>query len=143
MVVAVAVAVVLTGCSYVNRVAARLNSDGSLDFATCDERDIDGLEVNWEFIDVPSNDDDLVPAVTTPVTGEIKVGDVFHLDGLAPEGDWVRVSVNGVEGGSYAHLYGAFSASDLAAGEWVWNQTGVFVGTVDVQHCDLDEDNIR
>jgi hypothetical protein len=136
-------AVLLTGCSYVNRVAARLNSDGSLDFATCDRADIDGLEVNWEFLDLASNADDLVPPVTTPLTGDVHVGDVFRLEGSAPEGNWVNVTVNGVSGGSYASPYGQFSAADLASGDWVWNQTGVFVGTVDVQHCDLDLENVR
>jgi len=41
-----AIAVLLAGCSYVNRVAARLNPDGSLDFATCNARNTDSLDAS-------------------------------------------------------------------------------------------------
>ena len=74
---------------------------------------------------------------STPVLGGIKEGDVVHLNATDPGGGWDQVEVIG-DG-----IDGQFSAKALAAGGWAWNQTGIFVGTVDVQHCVLDEAHAR
>jgi hypothetical protein len=130
----------LTGCSYVNRVAARLNPDGSLDFATCDARPAASFEVEWSYPEGSTTP----PVVTdTPIVGDVKVGDVFHLNASAPPGNWESVSVNSVGYSDGGWISGYFDAKDLASGRWVWNQTGIFVGTVDVAHCVLDEANAR
>lgn len=137
---ACAVALALAGCSYVNRVAARLNADGSLDFATCDARDADSFEVEWQYPDMTNE-----PAArvsVTPIVGQVEAGDVFHLDAIVPSDGWEAVWVTsaGHDGGG---ISGLFRAQDLESGTWVWNQTGIFIGTVDVEHCELDEANAR
>jgi len=134
-----AVGLSLAGCSYVDRVAARLNSDGSLDFATCEASDADSLEVEWLYSDTTASAADVS---VTPIVGDVEAGDVFRLDAIAPTDDWERVLVSGV-GQDGAGISGYFRAKDLESGSWVWNQTGIFIGTVDVDHCDLDEANAR
>ncbi|MBH0099430.1 hypothetical protein I6E68_09805 [Salinibacterium sp. NSLL150] len=134
-----AIAVLLAGCSYVNRVAARLNAEGSFDFATCDARNTDSFDVEWI-----GPEGELVGDVTsTSVKESVKAGDVFHLDAHTPTAEWESVSVRSEGLANEGNIAGHFDASDLATGDWVWNQTAVFIGTVDVEHCELDEDNAR
>ncbi|KIC59481.1 hypothetical protein RM52_03215 [Microbacterium hominis] len=133
-----AVVVTLAGCSDVNRVAARINADGSLDFATCDARNADFFEVTW------SDDESAEQSAmsVTRIIGDIQTGDVFHLDAVAPASGWTSVTVASL-GGQGPGILASFRAADLESGSWAWNQTGVFIGTVDVEHCELDEANIR
>ena len=133
------VGLLLSGCSYVNRVAARLNSDGTLDFGTCDARNADSFEVEWIYASSSSSER---PVSTTPIVGNVEKGDVFHLDASAPPDAWQSVYVHSV-GESGAGIFGYFDAADLSNGEWVWNQSGTYFGTEDVEHCDLDEANAR
>lgn len=136
----VVVVALLTGCSYVNRVAARLNADGSLDFATCDARNADAFDVEWIY---PSDSTITPPPPTrTPIVGDVEQGDVFRLNTTTPPDGWLAVSVDSV-GHSSGWISGYFDIADLVGGEWVWNQTGIFIGTVDVEHCELDEANAR
>lgn len=132
-----AAGVTLAGCSYVNRVAARINADGSLDFATCDARNADYFEVTWS---VGESVEQSARSVTR-IIGDVQTGDVFHLDAVAPSG-WTSVTVASL-GGPRPGISASFPAEDFESGSWAWNQTGVFIGKVDVEHCDLDEANIR
>jgi len=134
-----AIAVALTGCSHVDRVAARLNPDGSLDFASCDGSRADSLEAVWSY---PRAANRTGVVSITPIDGDVEVGDVFHLHAVAPSDNWERVSVQSIAENE-APIFGYFPAEDLERGVWVWNQTGAFIGTVDVEHCELDEDNVR
>jgi hypothetical protein len=133
--------VLLAGCSYVNRVAARINPNGTLDFATCDARDADSFDVQWIYRD--ESNTPVAPVSSTPIIGEVEAGDVFHLDSSIPVDDWDSVYVASSASGDEAGLFGNFDSADLSSGDWVWNQTGIFIGTVDVKHCDLDEANAR
>lgn len=133
-----AVGIMLAGCSSVNRVAARINADGSLDFATCDARDADLFEVTW-------SDGESAEQSATSVTriiGDVQAGNVFHLDAVAPASGWTSVTVASL-GGQGPGIFASFRPADFESGSWAWNQTGVFIGTVDVEHCELDEANIR
>jgi len=83
-----AVGVTLAGCSSVNRVAARINADGSLDFATCDARNADFFEVTW-----PDGESAEQSAMSvTRIIGDVQTGDVFHLDAVAPASGWTSGS---------------------------------------------------
>lgn len=134
-----AIAVLLAGCSYVNRVAARLNADGSLDFATCDARNTDSFDVEW----IGPDGETVADPTSTSVVGDVATGDVFHLDARTPTAEWEFVSVRSEGLANEGNIAGHFAASELAAGDWVWNQTAIFIGTVDVEHCELDEDTAR
>ncbi len=124
-----------------NRVAARLNPDGSLDFATCDARNADAFEVEWIY---PSDSNIAPPpVVSTPIVGSVEEGDVFRLDASVPPDGWQSVSVNSVGHTDGGWISGYFDAADLVGGEWAWNQTGIFIGSIDVEHCELDEVNAR
>ena len=136
-----AVSVLLAGCSYVDRVAARLNTDGTLDFATCEAGDPDSFEVEWILPE--SSTAVALPISSTPVVGDVEVGDYFRLESLAPRDEWEAVSVRSLGTSNGIEIDGRFSAEDLASGDWVWNQTGIFFGTVDVEHCDLAEADAR
>ncbi|EIC08094.1 hypothetical protein OR221_2085 [Microbacterium laevaniformans OR221] len=132
-----AVGVTLAGCSSVNRVAARINADGSLDFATCDARNADFFEVTW-------SDDEAAEQSATSVTriiGDVETGDVFHLDAVAPS-CWTSVTVASL-GGPRPGISASFRAEDFESDSWVWSQAGNFFGRVDVEHCELDEAHIR
>lgn len=132
---AILIAGLVAACSPVDRVAARLNGDGTVDFGICEGSRVDKFEVYWVY-EVGSG-----PMVTTPVTGELHDGDVFRLEVPPKTGDEDYLVVDGVRDDRIT-VSGHFYVEDLSPGEWAWNQTGVFVGAVDVEHCALD-DNVR
>ncbi|CAO1650513.1 Lipoprotein [Salinibacterium sp. NYA9b] len=134
-----AIAVLLAGCSYVNRVAARLNAEGSLDFATCDARNTDSFDVEW----IGPDGEPVGDPTSASVVGNVTTGDVFHLDAHTPTAEWESVSVRSEGLPGEGNIAGYFGAGDLASGDWVWNQTAIFIGTVDVEHCALNEDSAR
>lgn len=143
--VALGLALALAGCSYVNRVAARLNPDGSLDFATCDARNTDAFKVLWWYqtSERPVDYESRHPSVTD-VVGDVEEGDVFHLDATDPGGSWVWVQIYSARNDRGLSMSGSFDADDLKSGNWVWNQTAmIFGGAVDVEHCELDEQHAR
>lgn len=78
----------------------------------------------------------------TRIIGGVQTGDVFHLDAVAPASGWTTVAVASL-GGQGPGIFASFRAADLVSGSWAWNQTGAFIGTFDVEHCELDEEHVR
>ena len=135
---AVAIGILLAGCTVVSRIAARLNLDGTLDFASCEAQSANFIRVEWNHPE--DSTAARIPGDVIPVVGEIEEGDVFHLESTAPMDEWESVSIETL---GKLNSFGYFTAEELEGGDWVWNQTGIGIGTVDVEHCDLDEANIR
>ncbi|NYD66373.1 hypothetical protein [Agromyces atrinae] len=135
--------ILLTGCQEVDRTALRLNEDGSFDFATCHVLSsiTDVNAVAYERADGELASSPVLTSSDLP--SEVAPGDVIHLS--APSSDeWDQVSVvlEGVhttrqgEGISWT-IDGLFNRDDLDVGEWSWAKTGVFIGNVPVESCEL------
>ena len=72
------VVLMLAACSAVDRVAIRLNSDSSIDFASCDDREADALDVEWTTPD--GSPAPLTESSLTPITEGLSAGEVIRLD---------------------------------------------------------------
>jgi hypothetical protein len=129
----------------VHRAALRLNADGSLDFGTCHElRELNGGSAVAYF---DENDD---PVADSPISAdylpeEVTPGDVIRLP-APPADEWKLVNV--VIEGEYttragqtiaSTVEGLFDRDDLEVGEWSWARSGIFIGTVLVEACDLND----
>jgi hypothetical protein len=125
-----ALALLLTGCTPVDRVAARLNANGTVDLGICQGGDLERFETYW-LADEKSGS-----AVTTAVDDKVRPGDVIRLDVAPRDAEVEYLWVRGLQGDRTV-FDGQFAVDDLESGEWVWAQSGVFVGTVDVEHCEL------
>lgn len=106
-----AVGVTLAGCSSVSRVAARLNADGSLDFATCDARNADFFEATWS----DGESEEQSATSVTRIIGDVQTGDVFDLDAVAPASGWTTVTVASL-GGPRPGISASFRAEDFESG---------------------------
>ena len=135
--------VVLAGCQAVDRTALRLNEDGSFDFGVCGSlSDITGGEV-LSYLDESDASPDRVYLSTDDLPEDLNAGDIVHLP--APHSDdWDRVQVailgdyTSRAGEAYATtMTGLFERGNLQVGEWSWARSGVFIGTVPVEGCDL------
>ncbi|MFF2277294.1 hypothetical protein [Agromyces sp. NPDC058126] len=137
VVVAIATSAVagLSACSYVDRIAVRLNEDQTVDVLSCESLDeISGARVYL--------DDDLSATLRadelTDSAGGLTQGDVIWLSEVPMGGEWsiLGLSVDGVLDSHGWTLDGTFEREDLVVGEWVWARTGVFFGAVPVEGCE-------
>lgn len=136
--------VVLTGCQAVHRTALRLNEDGSFDFGTCHALD----DVSGGTADAYLRENDFHAGVADLPTGDLPehlaAGDVIHIPTPATD-DWDRLEI--IIEGEYttragetiaSTVEGLFKRNDLEVGEWSWARSGIFIGTIPVEACELN-----
>jgi hypothetical protein len=124
----------LTGCSVVDRTALRLNKDGSIDFGSCDS--LGNVSAVTTYFSARDSEEIPVPLERAPAS--VTEGSVIGLGAPPSYLAWDYVSVH-VEGRGDTDLLAFSDRDELVVGEWRWAQTGIFIGTVDVEGCDLDE----
>jgi hypothetical protein len=133
--VGVAAVMLLSGCSVVQRTAIRLNEDGTLDFGSCEVlSNVSAVTANY----AAESGDQFPIAVDEPPTS-INEGTVIHLGAPPMAVRWDSVSVYVSDDSEQFALSGDSYREDLTVGEWRWAQSGIFIGTVDVTVCDLDD----
>ena len=124
-----ALAVVLFGalsaCSAVDRVAVRLNSNGTLDFASCNAvRNVTKVEAATTKRTGPNGQVDDRTAVALKLEMPVKnlaVGQVISFSGVPAK--WDRLDIE-VEGDSWATA--PTERNSLTVGQWTWNDEGPF-----------------
>ncbi|MBB2976244.1 hypothetical protein FHX49_001818 [Microbacterium endophyticum] len=133
----VAATLTLCACQYLPNVALRLNSDGTVDFGSCDKPVVVGLVDAKAYI--RTDDENTATQLTvqeTPAT--ISSGDVIHLGPTPPQEEWDRISVSisGTKASTIRGVWGIFDARQLSVGEWSWAKNSSMYE--DVEHCELD-----
>lgn len=131
----VVVLVSLVACQYLPRTAVRLNSDGTLDIASCETiDDVSSAEVDFYFRRSDDARTTVAPDVLPARLGE---GTVLHV-GYVPSVDtWDRLYFS-VTGAGEREISGVFDLSSIQPDEWTWAKEGLPFNA-DVEHCDLNE----
>lgn len=125
----------LAACQYLDRTAVRMNADGTFDVASCETLDgLDSADIDYYVRGTAGTTTTVVAPSLPDVLTE---GDVIHF-GTAPASGWDRVSFSLV-GADRWEISGVFDQRDMVAGEWLWAQSGMFVFSVDVEHCAINE----
>ena len=129
-------ALLLTACQYLPNVALRLNTDGTVDFGSCEQMD-DVASVKAEAY-VRTGDEGAgseLSAENAPQS--LEAGDVIHFSAPSREMEWDRISVSTQERGDLeGRVWGIFDRSHLIVGDWLWaKNSGPFER---VEHCELD-----
>lgn len=121
----VVVLISLTACQYLPRTAVRLNSDGTLDIATCETLD----DVSSVDFYVRRSDDPPTTVITDVLPARLDEGAVIHAGSVPPLDTWDRLDFSVVGEDEY-EVWGLFDLSSLQPDEWTW---------ANVERCDLNE----
>lgn len=131
----VVVLVSLTACQYLPRTAVRLNSDGTLDIASCETvDDVSSAEVNFY---VRRSDDARTTVVLDALPAALDEGTVLHVGSVPPVDTWDRLYFSVVGKDEY-EVWGLFDLSSMQPDEWTWAKEGLPFNA-DVEHCELAE----
>ncbi|KRC62305.1 hypothetical protein ASE14_00155 [Agromyces sp. Root81] len=143
--IACASVVVLTGCQAVHRTALRLNEDGSFDFGICESLSDITSGTATSYLRGSDDDSGNANLLADELPEDLASGDVIHLPAPVAD-DWDQMTV--IIEGNYtirsgeaiaSDVYGLFNRADLEVGEWAWARSGIFIGTIPVEACDLDD----
>lgn len=116
------VLVSLTACQYLPRTAVRLNSDGTLDIASCEPVDeVSSVEVDFY---VRGSDDPLTTVIPDVLPARIDEGAVLHVGYVPPVDTWDRLYFSVVGEDDY-EVWGAFDLSPMRPDEWTWAEGGL------------------
>ena len=135
----VAVALMLGGCSVIDRVAVRLNLDGSFDVATCEELDV-VESMSAEVYEWSDELEDFTPLTIESIPTSISEGDVVRLEAPPASTNWDQMSfivtgkIERSSGTRESMISGAFNREDLVVDEWIW-PSGYF--TQSIQECEI------
>lgn len=114
----------------------RLNSDGTLDVATCETLSaVSSASATFRH----RKDDEtstVVAAVPTPAV--IDEGDLVHFGPTPPPEDWDRVYFD-ILGKDGSRIGGTYDRADMHLDSWTWAKQGMLMLFADVEHCDLRE----
>jgi len=133
----VAATLALTGCQYLPDVALRLNTDGTVDFGSCEELDSVGVVEAEAYIRL-DYENTLTPLTEEATPDSLSAGDVIRLGPVPRQQEWDRIGVNiwSTEARAGRKVWGIFDASQLTVGEWYWAKSSSLFERVD--HCELD-----
>lgn len=119
-----AVAIALTGCSYVDVIGLRLNADGTLDFTSCEDLvTFEEIEVSYY---IRTDDAESVDVVVSDVPASLEPGVILSLGRTPPPPTWDRLFVEArgtiISRGESIdwELEGVFDAVDLSPDGWTW-----------------------
>lgn len=131
----VVVLISLTACQYLPRTAVRLNSDGTLDIATCETvDDVRSADVDFSIF---RSDDPPTTVVPDALPARLDEGTVIHVGSVPPLDTWDRLDFS-VAGAREREVWGIFDLDSMQPDEWTWAKEGLPF-RADVKHCDLDE----
>lgn len=132
-------ALFLSGCSVIDRLAVRLNVDGSFDVATCERLDVVDT-VSAEVYGWADDLDDFTPLRITSTPISLSVGEVIRLEAPPSTATWdqLSISMTGVwerpSGSLERTISGTFNREDLVVDEWLWARN-YFAGSI--QECEI------
>lgn len=129
------VMVSITACQYLPRTAVRLNSDGTLEIASCETVDeVSSVDVDFY---VRGNADPLTTIVPDVLPARLDEGAVLHVGYVPPVDTWDRLYFSVVGEDDY-EVWGVFDLGPMRPGEWTWAQGGLPFDA-DIEHCDIRE----